>query len=72
MAVPAHDARLGEALKALGYPPSTVDKAREGYWSDFKTELATPKIDLVGMLERDKFDGYEDVVKQVVTGGFDG
>lgn len=72
MAVASHDARLGECLQALGYPPSVVDQARRGHWSDFKTELATPKMDLVAMLRRDAFDGHEALVRRVMDGEFDG
>jgi len=69
MSVDDHDRRLGEALAEAGYPQSTVDKARAGHWSDFKTELATPKIDLVGMLRR---DGHDQLARRVEAGDFDG
>lgn len=69
MAVDLHDAALGEALGAVGYPPSVVAQARRGHWSDFKTHLATPKMDLVAML---RADGHEDLAQRVATGEFDG
>lgn len=64
-----HDAKLGRELEAAGYPPSTVALARRGHWSDFKTPLATPKIDLVAML---RFDGHDKLAERVVAGEFDG
>lgn len=65
----AIDARLGEALTEAGYPPSVVAKARTGYWSDFRTSLATPKMDLVAMLE---MDGHDALAARVRAGDFDG
>lgn len=67
--VEPHDAALGRALEEAGYPPSTVDQARRGHWSDFKTELALPKMELVAMLRR---DGHEAVAQRVIAGEFDG
>lgn len=64
-----HDRRLAEALDRAGYPPSIVDKARQGHWSDFKTPLAFPKLELVTFLER---DGHRDLADRVKQGEFDG
>jgi hypothetical protein len=64
-----HDQRLAEALKEAGYPESVIDRAKMGEWSDFKTELAAPKMDLVAMLVR---DGHDDLAERVKTGEFDG
>jgi hypothetical protein len=69
MAVDDHDRRLGEALEEADYPPSVVAKARAGHWSDFKTELALPKMDLADMLHR---DGHLDLRRRVMEGEFDG
>ena len=69
MSVAPHDAQLGAALQKVGYPPSVVDQARRGHWSDFKTPLATPKIDLVEMLRR---DGHDLLAQRVIDGEFDG
>jgi hypothetical protein len=67
--VAAHDAALGRALAEVGYPPSVVNQARRGYWSDFKTELATPKMDLAAMLAT---DGHMELRQRVINGEFDG
>ncbi len=67
--VDAHDARLAQALEDAGYGPSAVARAREGYWSDFKSTLAFPKVNLVGMLQD---DDELDLAKRVVAGEFDG
>jgi hypothetical protein len=64
-----HDRRLGEALAVEGFPEATVNKARKGYWSDFKSPLDLPKMELVGMLER---HGKRDLIKRVTEGEFDG
>lgn len=63
------DLKLADALKAFGYPESVIDRAKMGEWSDFRTDLATPKMHLVGMLER---DGHEELVTRVMAGEFDG
>lgn len=67
--VDPHDAKLGEALAEVGYPQSIVDQARRGYWSDFKSPLALPKMELAGMLE---CDGHIELRKRVIAGEFDG
>jgi hypothetical protein len=67
--IDSHNARLGEALAGVRYPPSVVDKARSGYWSDFKTPIAFPKMDLAAMLAR---DGHDDLRQRVISGEFDG
>jgi hypothetical protein len=67
--VDGHDQRLAEALKEAGYPESVIDRAKMGEWSDFKTELVAPKMDLVAMLHR---DGHDDLAERVKTGEFDG
>jgi hypothetical protein len=67
--VDAHDARLSQALSEAGYPQHVIDAARAGHWSDFKTELALPKMDLVMMLDR---DGHGELANRVRQGEFDG
>lgn len=67
--IDAHDAALGRALEEVGYPPSVVDQARRGHWSDFKTELALPKMELGAMLAR---DGHMELRQRVINGEFDG
>lgn len=61
--------KLAEALKEVGYPESVVAKARGGHWSDFRTELPFPKMDLAEMLYA---DGHEDLRRKVIDGDFDG
>lgn len=70
-----HDARLGEALREADFPQETIDRARKGHWSDFKSRLEAPKLELVEMLERHVRQGNEKasaVIKRVVQGEFDG
>jgi hypothetical protein len=67
--VAGHDARLGAALKEVGYPKSVVEMARRGHWSDFKSPLGLPKMELVGMLDT---DGHTELSKRVREGEFDG
>lgn len=67
--IDGHDAALGCALKNAGYPPSVVDQARRGQWSDFKSPLALPKMELVSML---RIDGHEQLAQRVICGEFDG
>lgn len=70
-----HDRRLGEALRDAGFPQGTIDKARKGLWSDFKSPLDAPKMELVAMLERHRQSGNAkagDLIERVKTGEFDG
>lgn len=64
-----HDRRLAEAMELAGLPRGTINKARQGMWSDFKSPLAGPKIELVAVLER---HGADDLAKRVIQGEFDG
>lgn len=61
--------RLAAALDAVGYPPSTVEMARNGHWSDFASPLAMPKMALNAMLMG---DGHEELAQRVRDGEFDG
>lgn len=73
--VDEHDARLGEAFREIGLPQETIDRARKGHWSDFKTPLDAPKMELVEMLRRHAktgVEGAEDLAQRVMTGEFDG
>jgi hypothetical protein len=67
--IDAHDAALGQALEEAGYPPAVVDQARRGFWSDFKSPLATPKMELAAMLAG---DGHMELRGRVINGEFDG
>ena len=64
-----HDRRLAEALEEVGYPPSIVQKAREGHWSDFKSPLDAPKLELGDMLHE---DGHIELRRRMMEGEFDG
>ena len=64
-----HDRRLAEALAVAGYPRSVIDMARKGHWSDFKSPLAVPKMELVKML---RLDNQGELAKRVEAGEFDG
>jgi len=76
MASNDHNRRLAEELEKVGYPQSVVAEARMGKWSDFKTPLATPKMELVAMLNRDRASygdaKIEPLIEKVVKGEFDG
>lgn len=70
-----HDRRLGEALREAGFPQETVNRARQGHWSDFKTPLDAPKMELVEMLKRHRDTGNEaagELIPRVMAGEFDG
>jgi len=45
-----------------------IARARAGYYHDFETELATPKVTLVKDLAN---MGYEDLAQKVKDGGYD-
>lgn len=63
------DVRLAEALGQAGYPANIIAQARRGHWSDFRTELALPKLELVEMLQADK---HTALARRVIEGEFDG
>lgn len=67
-----HDRRLAEELRKLGYPESMVEKALAGHWSDFKTPLPFPKMELVQMLRTDRLGNYESLCERIMMGEFDG
>jgi hypothetical protein len=61
--------RLATALEAAGAPPGMVDRARAGYYDDFKSELATPCIQLVADL---RAAGLDELAARAIDGEFDG
>lgn len=69
MSVRAVDAKLADALQEAGYPTSTISQARRGHWSDFKSPLDAPKMELVEMLRE---DGHDDLADRAQAGEFDG
>jgi hypothetical protein len=60
--------RLAAAMQLEGMGPVTVKKAREGYWSDFKSPLEFPKVELVNLLMQ---SGRRGLAKRVEDGEFD-
>lgn len=69
MAVYAPDAKLADALQEAGYPTSVLSKARRGHWSDYRSPLNLPKMELVSMLRE---DGHDDLADRAEAGDFDG
>lgn len=51
---------------------SMAAKARVGYYSDFDSPLALPKMQLVGELREIGTDGALALVEKVITGEYDG
>jgi hypothetical protein len=70
--VDEHDRRLGEAMEKAGFSVETVNKARQGRWSDFKSPLDAPKLELVEMLRSGRFGNQEALAQRVIAGEFDG
>lgn len=64
-----HDRRLGDAMLEAGVPIATVNLARQGRWSDFKTDLTFPKQELVAVCRK---WGAEELAERVMKGEFDG
>jgi hypothetical protein len=64
-----HDRRLAVAMAVAGYPIATLEKALRGHWSDFKTPLTLPKIELVKLFER---DNHMELAARAARGDFDG
>jgi hypothetical protein len=62
--------KLAQALEATGDAnlAQMVQKARAGYYDDFKSELALPIIQLIADL-RDK--GHEELAQRAMSGEFD-
>jgi GTP:adenosylcobinamide-phosphate guanylyltransferase len=61
--------RLAEALHAAGCPAAMIRRAREGYYDDYKSPLATPCMQLVSDLEN---IGQRDLANRARNGEFDG
>ena len=62
--------RLARALEELDDPKVNwmIEKARQGYYDDFKSPLATPEIQLVIDLH---IYGHNELAKRVINGEFD-
>lgn len=65
---PPTSEKLACALEKAGCPPQMVQAARDGYYDDFKSPLATPQIQLAA----DLTDlGKGELVERVKDGEFD-
>jgi hypothetical protein len=61
--------RLAAALVEAGAPRAMVDKARRGYYDDYRSELAMPISQLVTDARR---KGLDDIARRAAEGEFDG
>lgn len=61
--------RLAKALEEAGAPKEMIDRARAGYYDDFKSELALPCVQLVNDL---RAAGLHDLERRAMDGEFDG
>ena len=60
--------KLAQALEEAKAPQVMIDAARRGRYDDFKSESATPIVDLVHDL---KNVGLQDLAKRAMCGEFD-
>lgn len=60
--------RLAALLKQSGCPTDMVDRARSGYYDDYKSPLATPIVQLVNDL---RTLGKEALAQRAIDGEFD-
>lgn len=62
--------RLAQALEAAGDPrlKPMIDRARQGYYDDYKSPLAAPLVQLAADLRQ---AGHPELVKRVIDGEFD-
>lgn len=60
--------KLAKAMEEESCSPEMINKAREGYYDDFKSPLATPCIQLVNDL---KAIGKEALMRRAMYGEFD-
>lgn len=61
--------RLARALEAEGVPVSIVAQARQGYYDDYESEIATPQMTLVADLQA---HGFMLLAKRAMDGEWDG
>lgn len=70
--MPTTDKELVALLKKRNYDgqyDDLIEKAAKGYFHDFKSDLATPKMALAAELE--KFPELADIRKAVMDGEYD-
>jgi hypothetical protein len=60
--------RLAQDLEAAGAPADMIDKARQGYYDDFKSPLAMPEMQL---LTDARAAGLESIAQGVIEGKWD-
>ena len=60
--------RLGDELEAAGAPKEMVERARSGYYDDFKSPLATPIVQLVTDCRN---AGLQAIARRAMEGEFD-
>ncbi len=48
-----------------------ISKAKAGYYHDFETEIATPKVQLVSDLREVKLKLCDDIALKVINGEYD-
>ena len=60
--------RLAEALEADGAPDEMIERARTGYYDDFKSRLAMPIMQLVADC---RHEGLHAIAKFAMEGEFD-
>lgn len=63
------EVRLADAMFGAGLNSAVVKSALGGLWSDYKSPIAQPKLDLVKMLRE---GGHDDLAVRVENGEFDG
>lgn len=61
--------RLAAALEAAAAPLEMIERAREGYYDDYKSPLATPCVQLVNDLHE---LGLAELRDRAINGEFDG
>jgi hypothetical protein len=59
-------------MAEAGCPQETINQARKGRWSDFKSPLDAPKLELVDLLRSGRFGDQEPLAQRVIAGEFDG
>jgi hypothetical protein len=60
--------RLARALEAAGAPQDMINRARGGFYDDFKSDLATPIVQLVQDARK---AGLEGIAQRAIHGEFD-
>jgi hypothetical protein len=60
--------RLARALEAAGAPQVMINRARGSFYDDFKSDLATPIVQLVQDVRK---AGLEGIAKRAIDGEFD-